>query len=918
MTSHEDRPQRADQSHLGLKQAISSPKGFFARWSAVVLTVFLLATPLLVHWAGLAVATNSNRLADWLPSNLEETVALEKFNAWFGGDGQFVVVSWDGCRIDTTADPADASNDDPRLERLARLLVPSDVLDIARATPSTASDVQIAPSEMLLVAPSNFDASDSSPRELSSDHVVLSDYRGQTFFRKVITSRSLLQTLTAAPLSIKSNDAVHRLTGSILGPQGQACLIVFLNDFPTDQLRQAIGVRNPRWIDRNQPQGALLRALEACDIPIDEAHLGGPPIDNLSINEEGQRTLVRLALAAGALGLLLAWWSLRSIVLTLIVFLCGIVSTCGATAAIWLTGCHADAIVLAMPSLIYVLTISGAIHLVNYYREAVYQHGIRGASGKALAAGYKPAALCSVTTALGLLSLFASDLTPIRRFGIFSALGMLLMLVVLFLLLPAALEFFGRKRAFGFAVRSNTQDGASLGMEDGRDGFIERWAVRCAHWVIGHYRSVCVLSVALMIVLSCGISRIRTSVDLLKLFDSETRILADYHWLEDNLGNLVPLEVLVRFDSQSLGELGAKSNTGRLTVLHRAQMVDQVRSKIDQRFGEHGKGLISPPMSAAAFLPSLGTGQRGTAAVIRNRVLNTKLEHSLDALKASGYVVTDPETGDELWRISLRVAAFKDVDYGVFAEEVKEVVDPLVALASQKFSESANAQVESLAGSNVIDSPITVIHTGAIPIVYKAQRALLGSLIESTVWSFLTITPLLMWVTRGVAAGCIAMLPNLLPVLAVFGSMGWMGIPVDIGCMMTASIALGVAVDDTIHFLCWYRHGQATCTSRGQAIEAAFRSCCRPTLQASLVNGLGLSVFLLSTFVPTKQFGLLMLVILTCGAVAELVLLPAILASPLGRVFDITPPQSKARRSRFVVHLPAIRISVARRKKETV
>lgn len=334
--------------------------------------------------------------------------------------------------------------------------------------------------------------------------------------------------------------------------------------------------------------------------------------------------------------------------------------------------------------------------------------------------------------------------------------------------------------------------------------------------------------------------------------------------------------------------------------------------------GERGSGLISPPMSAAAFLPSLGTGQRGTSAVIRNRVLNTKLEHSHEALKASGYLATDPATGDELWRISLRVAAFKDVDYGVFAEEVKGVVDPFLQTTSQKFVASQDIPPAEAAASKAIVSPICAIHTGAIPIVCKAQRALLGSLVESTVWSFLTITPLLMWVTRGIAAGCIAMLPNLLPVLAVFGSMGWMGIPVDIGCMMTASIALGVAVDDTIHFLCWYRHGQEACTLRSQAIEAALRSCCRPTLQATLVNGLGLSVFLLSTFVPTKQFGLLMLVILTCGAVAELVLLPAILASPLGRVFDRTPSPSNARRTRFVVHLPHLRISVVRRKKETV
>ena len=64
--------------------------------------------------------------------------------------------------------------------------------------------------------------------------------------------------------------------------------------------------------------------------------------------------------------------------------------------------------------------------------------------------------------------------------------------------------------------------------------------------------------------------------------------------------------------------------------------------------------------------------------------------------------------------------------------------------------------------------------TGVVPIVYKAQRALLTSLVQSTVWSFLTITPLLMFVCRGMAAGLVAMLPNVLPILVVFGGMGWL------------------------------------------------------------------------------------------------------------------------------------------------
>ena len=95
---------------------------------------------------------------------------------------------------------------------------------------------------------------------------------------------------------------------------------------------------------------------------------------------------------------------------------------------------------MSMPALVYVLAISGAVHLVNYYRREVEEARTARCAGRAIAHGWKPALLCSVTTALGLLSLYASDLTPIRKFGTFSALGVMLMLVVLFTFLPAALQ----------------------------------------------------------------------------------------------------------------------------------------------------------------------------------------------------------------------------------------------------------------------------------------------------------------------------------------------------------------------------------------------------------------------------------------------------------------------------------------------
>jgi predicted RND superfamily exporter protein len=193
-----------------------------------------------------------------------------------------------------------------------------------------------------------------------------------------------------------------------------------------------------------------------------------------------------------------------------------------------------------------------------------------------------------------------------------------------------------------------------------------------------------------------------------------------------------------------------------------------------------------------------------------------------------------------------------------------------------------------LAGSPI--SEISAVYTGVVPIVYKAQRALLDNLIQSSFWSFVTITPLMMFVCWSVFGGAVVMLPNVLPVLVVFGGMGWLGIPVDIGSMMAASIALGVAVDDTIHYLTWYREGLLEFGERNAAILSAYRRCAPPTLQAAMISGLGMAVFAFSTFTPTQRMGWLMMTILIAGVVAELIMLPAILAGPLGKAFPIRRP----------------------------
>ena len=182
--------------------------------------------------------------------------------------------------------------------------------------------------------------------------------------------------------------------------------------------------------------------------------------------------------------------------------------------------------------------------------------------------------------------------------------------------------------------------------------------------------------------------------------------------------------------------------------------------------------------------------------------------------------------------------------------------------------------------------PVNAVYTGVVPVVYKAQKTLLQSLVESTGWAFVMIAVVMIALLRSPQAGMLSMLPNVFPVVVIFGTMGWSRTVVDIGSMMTASVAMGVAVDDTIHFLTWFRQGLDQGMQRVNAILLAYKRCGMAMTQTTAIGGLGLSIFAFSTLTPTQRFGTLMLALLVAALVGDLIFLPALLASPLGRVFD--------------------------------
>ncbi len=891
---------------------------FFTRRRFAITLVIIFLSPFILRGTRKALESNRNDIRDWLPSHFPQTAEHQWFREHFPHE-QFVLCSWEGCTLN--------DEDDPRLELLAKKLVPE-------ITPESGSERGPAETSLPERGPSLAQQADEKPH----------------YFKSVLTGPRLVKQLQDRYPSLSREEILERLRGSLIGPDNdKTCLVVTLTEEATGKNLRPM-LEEIRTLARQcniEPElevdgrNALVKAWDGLILGVREMifgreppgqgiRMGGTPVDNVAIDVEGERTLFRLASLSLIIGLGISMGCFRSWRLTLMVIWTALLAAGLGLAAVFWTGSSVDAVMLSMPSLVYVLAISGAVHIINYYHDAIREDGLPFAVERGLAHGWLPCTMAAVTTAIGLGSLYRSHVVPISKFGIYAAIGVLATLGLLFFLLPAMLSYFpSRKYAEHHGAKGET--------ESGETAFVRWWRV-AGGFIIRHNVAVSVGCVLVMVFLALGLYQIKTSVKLMKLFSPDAEIIHHYGWLEENLGPLVPMEVVIKIDNEKCD----------LTMLQRMRLAYQVERTIEKKLDAVGGAL-----SAATLAPDLRPPKRrasGFASILgvdprreHDYVLNKRLqEHRkefrdyltvdadatleqlgidgpvADRLKATGLdtlekierygdqksiaenlasisgidseqaaLVEDAvrrweaEHGWELWRVSARVDALSDLDYAKFVEELQRVVEPVLSSTRNALGFQE-------------DEGIVAVYTGVVPLVYQTQHELMRGLFNSLTMAFVLIAFVMMIVLKSPRAGLVAMIPNVFPVVVVFGIMGWSGILVDVGTMMTASVALGVAVDDTMHYLTWFRRGLDEGLDRKGAAMLAYERCGTAMTQTTLIGGLGLAAFAFSTFTPTQRFGTLMLVLLATALVGDLVFLPALLTGPLGRVFD---PRGKKRRA---------------------
>jgi len=761
--------------------------------------LFLMITAFLMPWMWVGtrrgLMSNKNDIKSWLPSAYEETTTYKWYRERFESD-MFVLVSWEGCTLD-----------DERLPLLVKKLIPPPLPKDPNGT-------------YILHRPSDSRApagAEEAPR----------------LFTRALTSNDLLNELVERQ-GLEREEAIERLKHFVIGPDGkQACLVLTVNlDLePQWEAEVAQGKHGRKKFLHAVVDAVYDTAERECAIPRDTIHMGGPPVDNAAIDREAEKTLIRLAGVSAAVGLFMSWWCLRSWALTAMVFTTALFCAGLSMAAVWATGTPMNCILLTMPSLVYVAGTSGAIHLANYYRDTVRQHGLEGAVDRTVKAAWLPLALATGTTAIGLASMYITELVPIRLFGVYSAIGVVISFFVLIIYTPSLLEMWPLPHLAQPSERRFDP------------GLSPKWRY-VGEFIIHHNKLVAAACLLLMGLGAWGVTQIQTSVKLMRLFSSDAQIINDYRWLEAKLGPLVPMEVVIRVDKSK----------AKLDMLGQVQLVAEVQ-----------KALSSlPDVGNTLAVPTFARNLPRRASMIERRTWIVQLEKNRPLLH--DYLRSD--NGEELWRVSARVAALTGTDYGEFIKDIRAAVEPVLA----------KQRAQGIEG-------VSATYTGLVPLIYKAQGSMLNGLTLNFVGDLVLIGIAIVLLLREWSAGLLLMLPSLFPMAIAFGAMGFLGVVVDVGTIMVPAVALGVTVDDAIHFMLWCRHGQERGMTRSQSIMFAYEDCARAIYQSWGVIGLGLSCFALSSFTPTQRFGYLMFIMLTLSSIGNLVLMPALLAGPLGHFF---------------------------------
>lgn len=486
-----------------------------------------------------------------------------------------------------------------------------------------------------------------------------------------------------------------------------------------------------------------------------------------------------------------------------------------------------------IPPLIIVIGVPNCIFLINKYQQEIKNHGNQAKSLQRVITKVGNATLLTnVTTASGFATFILTDSKLLKEFGVVASINILAIFVLSLVIIPIIYSYM------------------SLPKDKHLKHLNKKWIGGFVDWVEGmvrdHRIAIYIGTIALLLVSIIGIYTIKTSGSLLEDMPQEAAFFKDIEFFEEEFNGVMPLEIMID-TKKPKGAL-------KLSTLKKMERLENTIEEVPE---------LSSPLSLVRLAKySKQAYYNGNPKYYQ---LPTSQEQNFIAPYLKG--ISSEGKGnllnsylDTTGQYARMTTFMKDIG----TEEMERIETGLWPQINKIFPPDR----------------FNISLTGKALIFQKGTTYLVKNLIISLSLAIFIIALLMAWMFRSVRMILISLLPNLLPLIVTAGMMGFLGIPIKPSTILVFSIAFGISVDDTIHFLAKYRQElKANNWKIKRSVYAALRETTVSMFYTSIVLFFGFSVFMISSFGGTVALGGLVSATLLFAMLSNLLLLPSLLLS---------------------------------------
>jgi predicted RND superfamily exporter protein len=579
-------------------------------------------------------------------------------------------------------------------------------------------------------------------------------------------------------------------------------------------------------IDELQPLIANFEEKTGIDVKVS----GMPYIRTLNsqniIDEIGLFILAALGVTS-----LIFFFFFRSIRATIISMITVCIGVMWAFGVIGLFNYEITVLTALIPPLIIVIGIPNCIFLINKYQQEIKKHGNQAKSLQRVITKVGNATLMTnITTASGFATFILTDSTLLKEFGIVASINIVAIFILSLLIIPIIYSYMNLPR------RKHLKH------------LNKRWIGGFVNWMeqmVRHRRiSIYIISIILLVASIIGIYTIKISGSLLEDMPEEAEFFQDIKFFEEEFDGVMPLEILV--DTKRKNGVLKPATLKRMEELedHLAEIPELSQPISITRLVKYSKQAFYNGDAQYYQLPS---------SQEQNFIMPYTKGFSSNENLLTSYI-------DSTGRYARITTYMKDVG----TDKMEELEEDLWPQINKIFPQER----------------YEISMTGKAFIFQKGTNYLVKNLIISLSLAILLIAIFMAWMFRSFRMIIVSLVPNLLPLLVTAGMMGFLGVPIKPSTILVFSIAFGISVDDTIHFLAKYRQElKANNWKIKRSVYAALRETGVSMFYTSIVLFFGFSVFMISSFGGTVALGGLVSATLLFAMLANLLLLPSLLLS---------------------------------------